>query len=202
MSGDQLVHLEMMRACLHRYTRADSSYRDNAQLKTKDGAQRPDLDYNFCMSALSALREDVAAGCLDDFEALVETNTLSGLLKQARRLNEAKHFRPAAALAGAALEEHLHFLCERHQVELEDESGKRFQASQLNQDLKRKGVYEANARDDVENWQKIRNRAVHPPKPGEEDFERAFNVRKIERMLDGIEDFIREGYESLTIAPH
>ncbi len=143
--------------------------------------------------------EDVAAGCLDDFEALVETGTLSGLVRQAQRLNEAKNFRAAASLAGAALEEHLHFLCDRHQVDLEDDSGKRFQASKLNQDLKRAGIYEANTRDNVDAWQKIRNRAVHPRKNDEEEFEKAFNPRKIYRMLEGIEDFIREGYESLTI---
>lgn len=192
----------LLEACICRYARPGSPYRRAAVRSFDSKHTASSLIANKLSEILAALRVDIEAGHLNDFEVEVRTNSFAGFLAQASELNSKGYVRPAAALAGAALEEHLHLLCERHDVPVQDENGTRYQASKLNQDLKRAGVYEASDRDHVDTWQKIRNRAVHPKKDEDEEFEVAFSKNKIRRMIDGIEELILDGRAGLIALPH
>ena len=90
------------------------------------------------LAILESLREDIENGYMQSYRQLVEAELLGGLMGQAEYLLEKNYLVPAAAVAGAALQQGLEELTRRHNIKLKNREDlnslgdKLFQAEILN----------------------------------------------------------------------
>ncbi|MCX4248036.1 hypothetical protein [Paraliomyxa miuraensis] len=171
--------------CIERWAPAQSAYRRKARehLEDRAGAYSPHL----FEAILQALRADIVAGQLLDFEALVHANLFSDFLSQAENLNAQGYRRAAAVVAGGSLEEHIRQLARRNGIAVLSSRGKPREASALNADLySSANAYTKATHAQIDAWQKTRNAAAH----GEANFEVSYTDAEVRRMIDGVRDFI------------
>src|SRR4051794_9164927 len=105
---DDAAKLARCLACIARYAPQGSIYRVDAEKYGKLYPGSPVFPEHMVRGVLVALREDVAAGRLWQFEEMIHADIYGDLLTQAEGLHTNGGFhRAATVLAGAALEEHI-----------------------------------------------------------------------------------------------
>lgn len=184
-SGSAHERAMLMCQCIERWAPPQSSYRGRAQahIRHSGDAYRPHL----FEAILYALRADIEAGQILDFETLVHADLFSDFLAQAENLNTQGYGRAAAVIAGGSLEEHLRQLARRNGVSILSSSGKPREASALNSDLYSvANAYTKSTHAQLDAWQKTRNAAAH----GESSFEADYSGADVRRMIEGIRDFM------------
>lgn len=175
-------------ACISRHAPPGSSYRNQADnhMRLKFGSYPyPD---DLLRGVLEALREDVRHGTLSTFEELVHADVYADLIAQAEGLLCAKCARAATVLAGAALEEHIKLLANKHGTGTANQDKSHKQAAVMNAELRKAGVYTEAQRATIEGWQKLRNEAAHG-NPGF-DGPNTSLVSNIPAMIQGVRGFI------------
>ena len=150
-----------------------------------EDAARPQAIGHARLGILRAARSMAAKNRLGGLLDKIRADDLSGILRQARYLAEANFVQAAMVLAGAALEMHLGFLCEKFAVPFE----KTPSITAYNQALaaaRKQGtpVYEVEDVDTINGWAKIRNKAAHKPT----EFKRS--KEEVLQVIEGIRLFL------------
>ena len=104
------------------------------------------------------------------------------MLEVAAHLLEKGYHLPAAATAGAVLEDSLRKLCVRHDVIFDGRSG----ISVLNTELYKTNVYSGPTHGQIEAWSRLRNDVDHYNFTNPDDID----ANDVQRMVDGLRDFI------------
>jgi len=128
---------------------------------------------------LSAAKEDLEHGYVQDIRNLVAAEMFSDLLDQASELLQAGYFGPAAVLAGAVLEDNLRKLCEMTDTDLPDKP----KLDYMNSQLAKAGTYNKLTQKRLTAIADIRNSAAH----GKWD---EFSEKDVEDMIKWITSFI------------
>ncbi|MFA6213257.1 MAG: hypothetical protein WCT03_03890 [Candidatus Obscuribacterales bacterium] len=162
----------------HSYTKSfENMFVENGRRSEAEGGQK----------LLQTVREDFQAGYLHSVKELINAEVFSDFIEMAEYLLKDGYKDPAAVLGGAVLEQHLRKLCDKHEVSLttQDNSGgtRQKQASALNDELAKAGVYTKVQHKLVTSWQGIRNEAAHG------NFS-AYKLEEVRLMLSGITAFI------------
>lgn len=147
-----------LRAAIDRLSPPDSTYRREAdRFNVYEPRQRQDA----LIAIVMGLRDDMKAGYTQTFTEMVHADTYDNLLDQADGLLKERYKDAAAVIGGAALETHLRYLCEKHQIPTRKGNGDPKTGTPLNDDLKAKGVYVELQRSAVDALLKIRNASAH-----------------------------------------
>lgn len=137
---------------------------------------------------LQSVEEEMHEGVLyADAESMIFGTVVGDLVSQAEELFRHGYFQAAAVLAGAAVEEKLRDLAQRHEIAIwRDDGRRRVNADSLNQSLAAAGVYHSATQQAVSSWLNTRNRAAHneTDKYSEED---------VRRQIAGARDFLATG---------
>ncbi len=114
---------------------------------------------------VKALKGDLEDGYLETFPELVRGEMFENLIEMARHLLEEGYKDAAAVITGSSLESHLHQLCPKHGVPINhtvpDGTIKHKKAEQLNQILRKEGIYTLFDQKQITAWLDLRNNAAH-----------------------------------------
>jgi hypothetical protein len=130
--------------------------------------------YAVFASALS----DYKGGYLFQLRNVLNAAVFDDELEQAKHFLDANYKSAAAVIAGTVLETTLRTLCDHHPDLTPSDN-----INKMNDDLAKKGVYNALRKRQVSSWADIRNSAAH----GRPE---AFEPTDVARMIDGVRDFI------------
>ena len=108
----------------------------------------------------------------------------SDLLEIARELHGSGYEDAAAVQAGTALELHLRLLAEKHNIETVTEKNQSKGAGNLNEELKKAGVYAKIEQHGVTAMLSIRNAAAH----GHFD---EYSADKVEKLISDVREFVK-----------
>ena len=172
----------LLAGCVERWARPNSA----PVRQLRDWEAKGPSYVHHVLAIVRALRAEIVADALRSFEEIIHADVFADLLAQADYLNDEGFRRPAAVLAGGAMEEHLRQLARKHGVDTIDSNGKPHSAATLNAELKRAAAYTKVEHAQVDAWQKLRNSAAH----GEADFEKKYEQGEIRRMVGGVRDFV------------
>ncbi|NIA15063.1 MAG: DUF4145 domain-containing protein, partial [Nitrospiraceae bacterium] len=125
------------------------------------------------------------AGLFDDVRLMVRAEIAGDYMAQAELLHGEGYHVPAAVLAGAVLEDALRKLCEREEIPIETDKGKRKTINPMNTDLAKKNVYNAAKAQEILAWAALRNNAAH----GDGD---KVEPAAVGRMIDGVRAFVAD----------
>jgi len=131
------------------------------------------------LAILKAVREDIAGGYLQKFEALVSAEVFSDFLDMAEHLLDNGYKDPTASLVGAVLENELRRMCRDNDIPVKDDDN----IGSLNQKLFQKPVYGKPQMRQISIWQAIRDSADHGK------FE-DYNAESVKNMLEGVRNFL------------
>ncbi len=137
----------------------------------------------YCQGILLAAVADLKAGLFVRVSEIAAAEVFGDLLAQAEYLlSNGNHHLPAAALAGAVLEDALRKLCAKHGVAWQPPSS----ISKLNVELYKANIYGKPQHGQVEAWGKLRNQVDHG------DFKDPSEVDSgdVRRMVEGVRDFL------------
>ncbi len=133
-----------------------------------------------------ALRDDVARDFLESARELIHGELFGDFLEMADYLLGEEYKDAAAVIAGGVLETHLHQLCTKHNVSIDEIINNQIRvkrADRLNNDLAGSNVYSKLDQKSVTFWLDIRNKAAHANYT-------EYNKEQVMLMLQGIRDFI------------
>jgi DNA-binding protein Fis len=140
------------------------------------------LSLDDCTGLLRSAYNDLQTGMLSDIRHLALAEVFDDLLEMAQYLADEGYQLPAAAIAGAVLEDTLRKLTAKHGVAWTGSSG----ISKLNTALYTNSVYDKAQSGQVEAWGKLRNKVDH----GDFKDPAEVNVNDVRRMIEGVRDFI------------
>lgn len=127
-------------------------------------------------------KEDYEGGYLFELRSLVNAAVFDDELEQASYFLKEGYMIPAAVIAGTVLESTLRELCEQTDgVDLT-----RATINPMNDALAKASVYNKTKQSQILSWGQIRNSAAH----GNKDELNKLETGDIERMIDGIRDFV------------
>lgn len=132
---------------------------------------------------LEGIRADIERDRIGSMKGIISAEIFTDMLEMAEHLWDNDYDVAAAVLIGGVLEEHLRQLCTKHDVEILDK-GKPRKAAMLNNDLRKKNVYDETERSQVEFLYKLRNDAAHPP--------HIVDKGQVRLMLDGVRHFVNK----------
>jgi hypothetical protein len=135
-------------------------------------------EFEECRGILKAAREDYEGGYLFDVRALVKADTLDDVLEQAENLKNANYIDGACILAGVALEIAVKEICEREGVP----TGK---FNTMNQELRKRGVY------NIAKWRQLQAWYDKRSAPAHGNFGQT-KPEEARRMIEGIRGFIAD----------
>ena len=131
-----------------------------------------------CKSLLS----DIRNGYTRTMEELIHADVFADYLEMADHLLATGYKDAAAVIAGSTLEAHLHKLCGKHGLPVED-GGKPKKADTLNADLCKANVYSKLDQKSVTSWMDLRNKAAH-------GHYAEYNKSQVTLMAAAVRDFI------------
>jgi len=177
--GKQLQY--RLQAAIDRCTTPGDSYRKdlNAARDSPDIALVERL-----LLIAKALRADLQAGWFRSVSELIHADMFSDLLEIARELDGSGYKDAAAVQAGTALELHLRLLAEKHNIETVTEKNQSKGAGNLNEELKKAGVYAKIEQHGVTAMLSIRNAAAH----GHFD---EYSADKVEKLISDVREFVK-----------
>jgi hypothetical protein len=186
-SGAVAERAALMNACVERWAPAGSSYRSMAEkvelFLPRVGPGSPHAD-SAMAAVLKALKRDLDKDMLRTFEEQVHVAVFDDLLHEARHLLDGNHRLAAAVVAGAAHEDHLRKLAQKHGVLVEKNGTPRNMPS-INDDLKHARAYSQTEWRQRQVWFDIRNEAAH----GLPEFQQR-TPQEVRSMIDDVRDFI------------
>lgn len=138
--------------------------------------------FESCWRILQAARDDLAAGMLVSIQELAAVDVFGDLLEMAEYLHGERYHLPAAAVAGAVLEDSLRKLCARHGVTWTGHSS----ISLLNDALHKAQVYTKTQWRQIQAWGDLRNAVDHHNFTDPADID----PNDVKRMIEGVRDFI------------
>ncbi len=133
------------------------------------------------LAILRAVREDIAGGYLQKFEAFVSASVFSDFLEMAEHLLVNGYKDPAASLIGAVLEDGLRRICNNKNITLKSDDN----ISSLNQKLAQNHVYNPLQQRQIQVWNKLRDYADHG------HFEE-YKPDDVTDMLKGVRGFLSD----------
>jgi len=129
-----------------------------------------------------ALRDDLAAGYIQNLTELAHADIFADFLDMAKHLSDNNYKDPAAVLAGSTLESHLKKLSTKNGVAIEV-AGRPVKADKLNADLARANVYTILDQKNITAWLDLRNKAAHGNYA-------EYSNDQVKLLMAGISDFI------------
>lgn len=140
--------------------------------------------FDNCLGVMQSAKDDVEVGLLAGMRDLAAAEVFDDLLGMAGYLLGEGYHLPAAALAGAVLEDSLRKLCANHNVAWTGDSS----INKLNTALytATPQVYGKVQMGQVEAWGKLRNAVDHHNFTNPSDID----PNDVRRMIDGVRDFI------------
>jgi hypothetical protein len=138
------------------------------------------------LSILAEVKYEIENGWLFKLKDLVTAEIFTDFLEMSEHLLTEGYKDAAAVMIGSILEEHLRFLCQKHNVETTvvkngDTVAKR--ADLLNADLKKANVYGPLEQKSVTAWLSLRNSAAHGKYT-------EYRIEQVQVMYQGVLDFI------------
>jgi len=178
-----------MAATIERFAPKGSQYIKEVERAIRDNNMPwpTPTEINIIASILTALKDDYAAGYLENISEKIRREMSRDFLDMAEQLLDEGPGYPEAAvvLAGGVLEEHLINLCMKNGINPRNDRGKPKGAYRLNDDLKDKAYSEAVHRE-IQGWWETRKDGAHPSRGNK------VTKRQAERMIDGIREFMKE----------
>jgi hypothetical protein len=132
---------------------------------------------------MESIRDDIANGWFFSFKDSISDKIFSDYLDMAKYLLDREFKDASAVIIGFTLEIHLRYLCEKNEIEIKKENGESKNANSMNDELKKKNVYNESLRKSIASWLEIRNNAAHG-KCNE------YNKNQVDNMYSGVNDFI------------
>ena len=135
---------------------------------------------------VQALRDDVARDFLESARELIHGELFSDFLEMADFLVSEGYKDAAAIMGGGVLETHIHQLCIKHSILLEDTVRGQVQikrADRLNDELVSANVYSKLDQKNVKAWLDLRNKAAHAEY-------NQYTIEQVSLLLQSIRDFI------------
>lgn len=129
-----------------------------------------------------ALRDDLAAGYIQNLAELAHADIFADFLDMAKHLSDNNYKDPAAVLAGSTLESHLKKLSTKNGVPIEV-AGRPVKADKLNADLAKANVYTILDQKNITAWLDLRNKAAHGNYA-------EYSNDQVKLLIAGIGDFI------------
>jgi len=166
-----------LQAAIHRCTTPDDSYRKNLNSRDKDSVES-------LLRIAQALYADLQAGWFRSVSELIHADMFSDLLEVAREFHRHGHKDAAAVQAGTALELHLRLLAEKHDIETVTEKNQSKGAGNLNEELKKAGVYGKIEQQYVAAMLAIRNAAAH----GDYD---EYSADQVGELISRVREFVK-----------
>lgn len=186
-SGAVTERAALMKACVERWAPAGSTYRAMTEkvelFQRRVGPGAPHAD-SAMAAVLKALRRDLDKDMLRTLEEQVHVAVFDDLLHEARHLLDGNHRLAAAVVAGAAHEEHLRKLANKHGVRV-DKNGEPRKMPAINDELMNAHAYSQAEWRQRQVWFVIRNEAAH----GLPDFQNR-TPQEVRRMIDDVREFI------------
>lgn len=168
-------------AAIHRITGSNSTFSLEIERIIKE-APNLHLHTSSIIGIVQALKEDLAAGYIQNLAELVHADIFSDFLEMAKHLSENNYKDPAAVLAGSTLESHLRKLSIKNGIHIEN-LGKPVKADKLNADLTKDNVYSILDQKNITAWLDLRNKAAH----GNYD---EYTNDQVKLLIASINDFI------------
>lgn len=168
-------------AAIHRITGSSSIYSKDIK-RVLDEIRYLHLHTSPIIGIAKALRDDLAAGYVQNLAELAHADIFADFLEMAKHLNDNNYKDPAAVLAGSTLESHLKKLSSKNGIPIEL-NGKNVKADKLNADLLKANVYTILDQKNITAWLDLRNKAAHG-NYGE------YNNDQVKLLIAGISDFI------------
>ena len=119
------------------------------------------LAHQIITPMIYALRDDLEAGWLSTVKEIIHAEVFSDYLEMAEHLLSSGFKDASAVIIGSTLEAHIKKLCQKNQIETINPKGKNIQASKLNEDLAKKGIYNLLEQQGVTAALAVRNSAAH-----------------------------------------
>jgi len=138
----------------------------------------PEYRVKLLMAVFAAARDDFDGGYVTTFRSIVEAELFSTELEQATELLDKRYKTAAAVIAGTVLETALRTLSDRNQIPLA-------MIGKMNDDLARKGVYNALMHKRILSLAQVRNDAAHG-NPNQ------FTDADVKTMIADVERFLAE----------
>lgn len=138
------------------------------------------------LALLKSATHEVKRGWLISNRKLISSELFNDFLERAEYFLASNYKDAASVMIGGTLEEHLRELCKLHDIpDVIQKKGKAEfkQASLMNEDLHKAGVYNALDQKSITAWLGIRNKAAHGRYT-------EFNEDQVELFLAGVRDFI------------
>lgn len=168
-------------AAIHRITGVNSTYSQEIERTIK---QDPYLHKHISsiIGIAKALKEDLAAGYVQNLAELVHADIFADFLEMAQHLSDIGYKDPSAVLAGSTLESHLKKIAIKNGIPT-DVAGKPVKADKLNADLAKANAYTVLNQKNVTAWLDLRNKAAHG-NYGD------YNNDQVKLLIASIRDFI------------
>jgi len=170
-----------LQSAIDRCTTPGDSYRKNLD-DVRDSSHIAPVESLFAIA--QALYADLQAGWFRSVSELIHADMFSDLLEIAREFHRNGHKDAAAVQAGTALESHLRLLAEKHNIKTVTEKNRPKNAGNLNEELKKAGVYGKIEQNDVTAMLSIRNAAAH----GHFD---EYSADKVEELISEVREFVK-----------
>lgn len=172
-------------ACLVDALGANHSYTKSFECMFVEDGRRSEAEGG--LKLLKTVREEFQAGYLYSVTELINAELFSDFIEMAEYLLKDGYKDAAAVLGGAVLEQHLRKLSDKNGISLTTPDSKggtrKKQASTLNDDLAKSGIYSKVQHKLVAGFQGIRNEAAHG------NFN-AYSSEEVRLMLAGITTFL------------
>ncbi len=146
-------------AAIERITGKNSIYYVSAQFYIDKGAINL-TTINQLEGIVRALLKDIKAGYVSSYREIIHAELFSDFIDMAEFLLNEGYKDAAAIMIGGALEAHIHLLCIKYNIGVEN-NGKPKKADQLNSDLAKQGAYNMLDQKSVTAWLDLRNKAAH-----------------------------------------
>jgi hypothetical protein len=140
----------------------------------------------FLAGIVHALRDDVSRGFLTTARELIHGETFSDFLEMADFLLNEGYKDASAIMGGGVLENHIHNLCIKHEIEIttiKEGNLQQKKTNRLNNDLASAGIYGKLDQKNVTAWLDLRNSAAHAKYDN-------YLKEQVALLLQGIRDFI------------
>lgn len=135
---------------------------------------------------VQALRDDVARNFLESARELIHGELFGDFLEMADFLANEGYKDAAAIMGGGVLETHIHQLCIKHSIVLEDTVRGQVQtkrADRLNDELSSVNAYSKLDQKNVKAWLDLRNKAAHAEY-------NQYTIEQVSLLLQSIRNFI------------
>ena len=168
-------------SAIHRITGSNSTYSQEIERILK-ATPNLHLHTSPIIGIAQALRDDLAAGYIQNLAELAHADIFADFLDMAKHLSDNNYKDPAAVLAGSTLESHLKKLSTKNGIAIEV-AGRPVKADKLNADLVKANVYTILDQKNITAWLDLRNKAAHGNYA-------EYSNDQVKLLIAGISDFV------------